>query len=104
MIRGRFSPSHLGTTEPAATEVPLLNVFLYLPAIDAHTSVDFLVDTGADVTVVHPRDSLRLAMTPAQWELIRRQPAERLSGAGAGCHTTESRPSWFFRTKTARSR
>lgn len=84
MIRGFFSPTHLGKTDPAATEVPLLDAFLYLPSIDAHVSLQFLVDTGADVSVLHARDSLRLIQSEPEWDVIRAYPAEDFGGAGAG--------------------
>ena len=84
MIRGFFSPTHLGTNDPAATEVPLLDAFLYVPSVDAHVSLQFLVDTGADVSVLHARDSLRLLQGPRDWATFRTFPAEDLGGAGAG--------------------
>ena len=84
MIRGFFSPTHLGKADPAATEVPLLDAFLYVPSIDAHVSLQFLVDTGADVTVLQAQDSLRLVQTESQWKVIRGHPAEEFGGAGAG--------------------
>lgn len=84
MIRGYFSDTHLGSDDPAPTSVPLIDVFVYLPAIDAHTTIPFLVDTGADVSVLHPPDAKRLIRTAAQWSTIRAMPREHLSGAGAG--------------------
>jgi hypothetical protein len=84
VIRGFFSPTHLGNPEPAVTAVPLLDAFLYLPLTDTHISLQFLVDTGADMTVLHPRDSLRLIADEVAWDKLRAQPAETLGGAGAG--------------------
>jgi hypothetical protein len=40
--------------------VPYVPAVIYLPDFDAHTSLTFLIDTGADVTVLHPEDSRRL--------------------------------------------
>jgi hypothetical protein len=34
VIRGFFSATHLGQDDPAATEVPLIDAFLYVPCID----------------------------------------------------------------------
>ena len=84
MIRGFFSPTHLGKDDPAPTQVPLLDAFLYLPSIDQHVTLQFLVDTGADVSVLHPQDGLRLASREEDWEAIRSFPREYLGGAGAG--------------------
>jgi hypothetical protein len=83
VIEGFFSPTHLGHDEPAFTDVPLLDAFLYLPLLDAHISLQFLVDTGADMTVIHPRDSLRL-VSRSDWPRVRELPSESLTGAGQG--------------------
>lgn len=84
MIRGYFSDTHLGSDESAATAVPLIETFLFIPSIDAGATVQFLVDTGADVSVLHPYDAGRLIETPAQWSTIRAMPREHLGGAGGG--------------------
>ena len=84
MIRGFFSETHLGSDDPAATKVPLVDAFLYLPCIEAHVTLQFLMDTGADVSVLHPPDGLRLVRRAKDWEIIRTYPAEYLGGAGGG--------------------
>ena len=65
--------------------MPLLDALLYVPAIDGHITIQFLVDTGADLTVIHPHDSLRLAGADPhneRWATIRQFPSERFGGAG----------------------
>ncbi len=84
MIRGFFTPAHLGRNDPALTEVPLLDAFLYVPCVDAHVSLQFLVDTGADMTVLHAQDSLRLLPSDEDWTVIRTFHTEHFGGAGAG--------------------
>ena len=44
----------------------------------------FLVDTGADMTVLHPQDSLRLLSTTAQWDWAMQQDTVTVGGAGQG--------------------
>ncbi|MEX2225703.1 MAG: retropepsin-like aspartic protease [Dehalococcoidia bacterium] len=46
--------------------------------------VSFLVDTGADMTVLHPQDSERLITTADQWQWIRGRPTLSVGGAGHG--------------------
>lgn len=84
MIRGLFSPTHLGKNDLAPTPVPLLNAFLYVPSIDRRVTLKFLVDTGADISVLHPFDSTRLATSAAEWRILRQFHSEALGGAGAG--------------------
>ena len=45
------------------------------------TPIRFLVDTGSDITALHPADSRRL-VTARAWEAVRRHPAARPGGAG----------------------
>jgi hypothetical protein len=82
VIRGFFSPTQLGVVNPAYTAVPLVDAFLWLPLTDGSLTLQFLVDTGADMTVLHPQDSLRLLRTNAQWSRIRRLGGVPLGGAG----------------------
>lgn len=84
MIAGYFSSRHPGRQDDSPTRVPLVDAFVYLPAINEHLWVTFLVDTGADVTVLHPFDATRLVRTPDQWRAIRAHPVHRLGGAGGG--------------------
>lgn len=84
MIRGVFSPAHPGNPDPAPTPVPLIQTFIYVPVVDRHVSLEFLLDTGADVTVLHARDSLRLLQSPEDWAIVRAFHAEDIAGAGAG--------------------
>lgn len=62
----------------------MLNAFLYVPCIDRQVTLQFLVDTGADVSVLHPQDSNRLASSRASWRTLREFHYEPLGGAGAG--------------------
>jgi hypothetical protein len=82
VIRGFFSPTHLGVANPACTAVPLIDAFLWLPATNTSIALQFLVDSGADMTVLHPQDSLRLLQTAADWSRVRDAGSVRLGGAG----------------------
>ena len=52
MIRGYFD--RLGR--------PIVSCTIYLTQLGVASYVDFLVDTGASVTALHPRDGLRLGI------------------------------------------
>lgn len=54
---------------------------LWLPGLDVDAEVTFLVDTGADTTVLHPEDTSRL-FTDAQWSKVRASEPMRIGGAG----------------------
>ncbi len=77
MIQGFFDPH---STRP----VPKVRVSLFLPGIstdDAH--VDFLLDTGASTTCLHPRDARAVGISAARLLLPDRWPRQR-SAAGIG--------------------
>ena len=54
-INGYFKPSH---QEPA----PYVSGSVYLPRLGVGDQVDFLLDTGADATTLHPRDAGKLGV------------------------------------------
>ena len=54
-INGYFKPSH---QEPA----PYVSGSVYLPRLGVGDRVDFLLDTGADATTLHPRDAGKLGV------------------------------------------
>ena len=60
-----------------------------IPSLNVHGYVQFLVDTGATATVLHPADWQRLGITP---EAIADAPQTRLGGIGgsAAFHTAEA--------------
>jgi hypothetical protein len=60
LIAGFFEPTF---PDP----LPLVRVGLYLPGITSRwVNVDFLLDTGADGTALHPRDAIfRVGLDPA---------------------------------------
>jgi hypothetical protein len=58
-----------------------VSAIVYLPAFGARAAVTFLLDTGADVTVLHPQDSLRL-LTASQIRGLSNPLS--IGGAGAG--------------------
>ena len=77
MIRGEFDPS-----DPYPK--PWVRVFVFLAGISAKwTEVRFLIDTGAGMTCLHPRDAIAVGvtttalMTPTVWPRV-----VRLSGVG----------------------
>ena len=47
-------------------------------------TLEFLVDTGADMTVLHPQDSLRMLTTAAHWNAVRAVRPTHFGGAGRG--------------------
>lgn len=81
-IHGFFSREHLAlvpTTAPTA--VPYVRAAIQIPSLRRQVVASFLIDTGADTTVIHPQDSLRL-FQPAE---IRALPSPvGIDGAGAG--------------------
>lgn len=83
-INGIFSPTHLLRSDPALTAVPLVEAYVYLPVLQKGVTLQFLVDTGADMTVLHPQDSLRLLPTAADWNAIDHYETKAVGGAGHG--------------------
>ncbi len=68
--------------------VPLLDAAIWIPALGevndpaAAIPVVFLVDSGADMTVLHPQDSRRLFVNEEQWAKVRQYPSISVGGAG----------------------
>ena len=87
-ISGRFSATHSNrpTYVPDHPPVPVLNAAIWVPDVATNVSVnlEFLVDTGADMTVLHPQDSLRMLTTPEQWNTIHAIRPTHFGGAGRG--------------------
>lgn len=63
--------------------MPLLDAFLYVPSVNEGVFLQFLVDTGADVSVLHAQDGLRLLTTDDQWAIVKSFHTEYFGGAGA---------------------
>ena len=63
MIKGRFNEF---------TGRPYVRGRLFLPRFRIHGYIDFLVDTGADTTTLHPPDALRLDVNYNQLHLSTR--------------------------------
>lgn len=57
MIRGAFR-------EEAGRRRPFVIAFLDIPSLQCSGDVAFLVDTGADATLLAPRDAARLGINP----------------------------------------
>lgn len=80
-IRGFFSETRLVSGNPALlSAVPYIRTFVELLPFGALDEVVFLVDTGADMTVINPQDGLRL-VPPEAWSRL--TSPLRLGGAGA---------------------
>jgi len=71
MFSGRF-----GNT----IERPYLEALVFLPRLNLSGGVSFLVDTGADQSVLMPTDALRLGVKYGSLH-----PAHALSGIGGRC-------------------
>jgi hypothetical protein len=54
------------------------------PSSSEASGVQFLVDSAADMTVLHPQDSLRLFPKPSDWAAIQSHPTRTVGGAGHG--------------------
>ena len=85
-VRGFFSDTRLVLGDPAGSytapaALPYVWTIVHLPAFDRRALVTFLIDTGADVTTLHPQDSLRL-LSPSEFSGLTKPVA--LGGAGAG--------------------
>ena len=76
MIRG-FFPAHRGPH-------PYLTVAVYLPGVrEEWTLIDFLVDTGAASTSIHPGDALRrLGVAPGSLDAASWAREETVGGQG----------------------
>lgn len=61
-IRGFFSKTHLTTNPDPDTlaSVPYVRAVITIPSTGKSVNASFLIDTGADMTVIHPQDGLRL--------------------------------------------
>jgi hypothetical protein len=91
VIRGRFSVLHPNIARrynPDHPPVPLINVRLWVPELGELTEpfalneVTLLVDTGADMTILHPQDSQRFWTTEDRFGTLRAHPTRRVGGAG----------------------
>lgn len=76
MIKGFFSPASHDV--PA----PYVRALVYLPRFRASRWAEFLVDTGADATCLHPKDSL-LLLGRLDWEQLTRPTSIEGIGGGA---------------------
>jgi len=83
-INGILSPTHLLQSGPALTAVPLVEAYIYLPLLNKGVTLQFLVDSGADMTVLHPQDSLRLLPRIEDWQAIDHYETKTVGGAGHG--------------------
>ena len=85
-IRGFFSKTYLtlssqaGTDMPASSAVPYVRAIINVPSINKFVVSSFLIDTGADATIIHPQDGLRL-FTRAQINAL--PNPDSFGGAGA---------------------
>ena len=79
MIRGYFDPNF---TDP----LPTVRVGLFLPGITpSSVSVNFLLDTGADTTALHPRDAIfRVGINEANLNQPSLWPRRRRAGGVGG--------------------
>ena len=89
-VRGFFSDTRLTLSQSeSVTAVPYVRGLVYLPVLDRRAAVDFLIDTGADTSVLHPQDSLRLLTVD---EIKALPNAVAFGGAVEGSPTTRSMP------------
>jgi hypothetical protein len=88
VLHGFFLPTHplAPPYVPQHVPIPFVRATLRLPIFpDSNAdTVIFLVDTGADMTVVHPDDADRLLGTEDRWQIIRAHEVIQPGGAGAG--------------------
>jgi len=69
--------------------VPYVRAILHLPAFNRRIVIQFLIDTGADATTIHPQDSLRL-LAPAEIKALGGAIPFGGAGAGKSHHPSES--------------
>ncbi|MEX1022764.1 MAG: aspartyl protease family protein [Dehalococcoidia bacterium] len=80
MIRGHFK--RRGSAPPA----PYVTVPVRIAGSHPWTAVDFLVDTGADLTVIHPQDAARVVPNYATRDFDE-DPSRRAVGGIGGTST-----------------
>jgi hypothetical protein len=96
VISGYFHPRSPRWPQPS------VDVAVRLPGIqDEYRSISFLIDTGAALTLLHPRDALgRLGFTREQLETPQSWPRQGTYGLG-GATTNYVVPAWYrFRLDT----
>jgi len=93
-VRGFFSETRLVFgNPPSITAVPYVRTFVALPQFGTFAEVTFLVDTGADMTVVNPQDGLRL-VPPDGWARLTNPVGP--GGAGAGLDHFPTQANVYF--------
>jgi hypothetical protein len=78
MIRGVFRPE-------GSRRRPYVSAFLEIPSLSIAADVAFLVDTGADSTVLAPRDIVKLQIDPSPL-----QAGPRSAGVGGSTPTAQA--------------
>ena len=67
--------------EEDAPPAPYLKAWVILPDLGVEGEVDFLIDTGADVTFLHPEDADLLGI---DYQQLNPDTSERAAGIGGG--------------------
>jgi hypothetical protein len=83
MIRGRFEQSPVYRESRHAIAAPFLRGLVWLPDYDVSAEVPFFVDTGADLTVLHRADAMRLLATAEQWKRLARGKPKQFLGVAS---------------------
>lgn len=80
---------------------PYVQAYLYFPRLDLADTVDFLIDTGADYTSIHPGDVNRLGI---DYRRLRRTSLSSFSGIGGSMDYYEESGLLIFHESTGETR
>ena len=98
-------PGYLrSVTIPGVAARPYVDVELLIDGASSGFDVRFLIDTGADDTILHPRDTQRPDAPPLPFSFDDHPEGRRIEGVGGGVYIIPVSARLFFQTDTGGGR